>query len=167
MAGKYDPDRLPLPHLDEAGAVHMVNVTDKPRTVRRARAEGYLTTRPDVVSAVMQGTAPKGDVLAVTRVAAIMAAKRTSEWIPLAHPVPLSGVSVRIEPGLDTFRVEAEVVTQAATGVEMEALTAVSAALLTLYDMMKKADRAMSIGPVRLLEKTGGQSGTFQRVGDV
>jgi cyclic pyranopterin phosphate synthase len=154
---------VPLPHLNARGEVHMVNVSGKPVTVRRARAEGVIHTRPEVVDAVRRGALPKGDVLAVARVAAVMAAKRTADWVPLAHPVPLAGVAVDIVPETDGFRVTAEVWTEAQTGVEMEALTAVTAGLLTLYDMMKKADRAMTLGPIRLLDKTGGQSGDFRR----
>jgi cyclic pyranopterin phosphate synthase len=163
MGGDVEGVSVPLPHLNAAGEVHMVGIEGKPTTLRRAVAEGGLRTRPDVVARVMSGTMPKGDVLAVARVAGIQAAKHTADWVPLAHPIPLTGVSVEIAAEADGFRVRAEVRTEAATGVEMEALTAVAATLLTLYDMMKKADRAMVLGPIRLLEKSGGQSGDFRR----
>lgn len=151
-----------LPHLTEQGAVHMVDVGDKPATDRRAVAEGYLRTRPAVVELALAGQAKKGDVFAVARVAAIMAAKRTADWIPLCHPIPVTNVEVSIEAQGDRFRVEVSVSTHAATGVEMEALTAVGAALLTIYDMLKAQDRGMVIESVRLLEKQGGRSGHFQ-----
>lgn len=152
-----------LPHLTPSGQVHMVAVGDKPDTVRTARAEGFVLTRPDVVDLVRSGSAPKGDVLAVARVAGIQAAKRTADLVPLAHPLALTGVSVALELGDDRIRVETEVSTKGPTGVEMEALTAAAGACLTLYDMLKAADRAMTIGPIRLLAKAGGRSGTFER----
>ncbi|AEJ39151.1 molybdenum cofactor biosynthesis protein C [Sulfobacillus acidophilus TPY] len=152
-----------FPHLNDAGEVHMVDVAAKPSTPRRAVAEGRLVTTPEVVNLVRQHAAPKGDVLAVARVAAIQAAKRTAEWIPLAHPVPLTHVAVEISPEPDGFRVLATVETVWATGVEMEALTAVTAALLTLYDMLKARDRGMVMTGVQLVEKTGGRSGTYRR----
>lgn len=154
-----------LPHLSGAGHVHMVAVGDKPISERVAVAEGWIITRPEVVRMALEGRAPKGDVLAVARVAAIMAAKRTAEWIPLAHPIGVTGVAVEIEPDPERgrFRVGVRVETRERTGVEMEALTAVTAALLTLYDMLKAVDRAMEIGPIRLLEKAGGRSGHFRR----
>ncbi|MBX5467784.1 MAG: cyclic pyranopterin monophosphate synthase MoaC [Firmicutes bacterium] len=139
----------------------MVDIGNKPNTVRRAVAEGYLRTRPEVVALALSGQAKKGDVFAVARVAGILAAKRTAEWIPLAHPIPLTAVTVEIQPQSEGFRVEATVQTLAATGVEMEALTAVSAALLTIYDMLKAVDRGMVLEGVRLLEKSGGQSGRY------
>ena len=141
----------------------MVSVSGKPSTHRRAVATGTLATRADVVAAILAGSAPKGDVLAVARVAAIMGAKNAASLIPLAHPLPLRGVAVDISAAGSCVTVTAAVETEGPTGVEMEALTAVSAGLLTVYDMLKKADRGMTIGPIQLVEKTGGQSGTYRR----
>lgn len=147
----------------------MVDVAAKPPTARDAEAEGFLALAPAALALLREGRAGKGDVLAVARVAAIQAAKRTAELIPLCHPLPLSGVAVEIAeaPMPDGsgigLRVAASARTTAATGVEMEALTAVQVGLLTLYDMLKSADRAMTIGPVRLLRKRGGRSGDWQR----
>jgi len=143
----------------------MVDVSSRPATVREAVAEGWLRMQPVTLALVMEGRAPKGDVLAVARVAAIQAAKRTAELIPLCHPLLLSAVKATIEPALDGsgLRVEVRVRTTAATGVEMEALTAVSVGLLTLYDMVKAADPAMIIGPIQLLRKQGGRSGAWER----
>ncbi len=152
-----------LPHLNTQGHVHMVDVGAKAETTRQAVAEGRILTRPDVVATVSSGQTPKGDVLAVSRVAAVMAAKRTAEWIPLAHPIALSSVDVEVEVEESAIRVVARVQTVGRTGVEMEALTAVSAGLLTLYDMLKAQDRAMTISGVRLLAKSGGRSGEFVR----
>ena len=158
-----------LSHLNSQGEVHMVDVAAKPATARQAVAEGYLALAPEALALVREGRAAKGDVLAVARVAAIQAAKRTAELIPLCHPLPLSGLEVAIAeaplpdgsgPGL---RCEATVGTTGPTGVEMEALTAVQVGLLTLYDMLKSADRAMTIGPVRLLRKSGGRGGDWVR----
>lgn len=153
-----------LTHLDARGEVRMVEVGDRPSTDRRATAEGFLAMAPTVLALVLEGRAPKGDVLAVARVAAIQAAKRTWELIPLCHPIALSGLEVRIEPAVDGsgLRIEASARTTGPTGVEMEALTAVQVGLLTLYDMVKSADPAMTIGPVRLLEKTGGRNGAWR-----
>ena len=152
-----------LPHLNQAGHVHMADVGAKSETRRRATAEGRLETRSDIVALVKAGDAPKGDVLAVARVAGVMAAKKTADLIPLAHPIPLVKVDVDIALEEEAFHVVADVETVARTGVEMEALTAVSAALLTLYDMLKSRDRAMAITQVRLLSKSGGRSGEFRR----
>jgi cyclic pyranopterin phosphate synthase len=153
-----------LTHLNAAGEAHMVDVAARPATVREAVAEGLIQMRPEALALVLEGRAPKGDVLAVARVAAIQAAKRTAELIPLCHPLPLAGVSVSITPSGDGggLRLEARVRTTATTGVEMEALTAVQVGLLTLYDMLKSADPAMTIGPVRLLEKRGGRHGPWR-----
>ena len=149
----------------------MVDVAAKPVTAREAVAEGFLALAPEALALVREGQAGKGDVRAVARVAAIQAAKRTAELIPLCHPLPLSGLVVDIGEaplpdgsGLG-LRCEARVRTTAPTGVEMEALTAVQVGLLTLYDMLKSADRAMTIGPVRLLRKSGGRGGDWQRHG--
>ena len=154
-----------LTHLDARGAVHMVDVSSRPSTVREAEAEGWLSMQPNTLALVLDGQAPKGDVLAVARVAAIQAAKRTAELIPLCHPLPLSGIQATIEPVLEAsgLHLVVRVRTTAATGVEMEALTAVSVGLLTLYDMLKAADPAMTIGPVQLLRKQGGRSGAWER----
>ena len=160
-----------LTHLNPAGEVHMVEVGDRPSTTRQAVAEGFITMTPAVLALVLEGRAPKGDVLAVARVAAIQAAKRTWELVPLCHPVALSGIQVTVtavdSPGDRTgasasLRLEATARTTGPTGVEMEALTAVQVGLLTLYDMLKSADPAMTIGPVRLLEKTGGRHGPWR-----
>ena len=143
----------------------MVDVSSRPATVREAVAEGWLGMQPVTLALVLEGRAPKGDVLAVARVAAIQAAKRTAELIPLCHPLPLSGVKTTIEPALDGsgLRVEVRVRTTAATGVEMEALTAGSVGLLTLYDMVTAADPAMTIGPIQLRRKQGGRRGVWER----
>ena len=156
-----------LTHLNAAGEVHMVEVGDRPVTAREAAAEGFITMEPVVLAMVLEGRAAKGDVLAVARVAAIQAAKRTWELIPLCHPIALSGVSVQLEPASDGsgLRLEASARTTGSTGVEMEALTAVQVGLLTLYDMLKSADPAMTIGPVRLLRKSGGRTGDWSRGG--
>ncbi|MEB3321195.1 MAG: cyclic pyranopterin monophosphate synthase MoaC [Synechococcaceae cyanobacterium] len=155
----------PLTHLDAAGQVRMVEVGDRAATLRSAVAEGFLAMQPATLALVREDRAPKGDVLAVARVAAIQAAKRTSELVPLCHPIPLTGIAVAIAPAAgDTgLRLEAAVRTTAPTGVEMEALTAVQVGLLTLYDMLKSADPAMTIGPVRLLRKEGGRHGVWIR----
>lgn len=146
----------------------MVEVGDRPATRREACAEGFIALRPDVLALVLAGRAPKGDVLAVARVAAIQAAKRTWELIPLCHPIALSGVSVELTPSADGsgLRLEASARTIGSTGVEMEALTAVQVGLLTIYDMLKAADPAMTIGPVRLLRKSGGRHGDWQRMAE-
>jgi len=162
------PPELPptsLSHLNAAGEVHMVEVGERPATRREARAEGVIVMRPEVLGLVLEGRAPKGDVLAVARVAAIQAAKRTWELIPLCHPIALSGVEVAIEACSDGsgLRLEASARTTGSTGVEMEALTAVQVGLLTLYDMLKSADSAMTITGVRLLSKSGGRHGDWQR----
>jgi cyclic pyranopterin phosphate synthase len=157
-----------LTHLNAAGAVHMVEVGDRPSTRREATAEGLIQMGPQVLALVLAGQAPKGDVLSVARVAAIQAAKRTWELIPLCHPIALSGVEVAIEPSADGagLRLQATARTIGSTGVEMEALTAVQVGLLTLYDMLKSADPAMTITGVRLLSKSGGRHGDWQRAQD-
>ena len=151
-------------HLDDQGRARMVDVGEKAVTHRRAVAAGRITMGTQVRSAVLAGSVPKGDVLAVARVAGIQAGKETSRWIPLCHPLPLESLTVEFEPdGEDAISVRATATTQARTGVEMEAMTAVSAALLTLYDMCKSLDRGMEIGAIRLLEKEGGKSGKWVR----
>ena len=154
-----------LTHLNAAGEVHMVEVSDRPASAREAVAEGFIAMAPATLALVLEGRAAKGDVLAVARVAAIQAAKRTWELIPLCHPIALSGVGVQLEPAADGsgLRLEASARTTGSTGVEMEALTAVQVGLLTLYDMLKATDPAMTIGPVRLLRKSGGRHGDWQR----
>ena len=154
-----------LIHLNTSGEVHMVEVGERPLTRREARAQGSIQMRPEVLALVLEGQAPKGDVLAVARVAAIQAAKRTWELIPLCHPIALSGVDVVIEPSADGsgLRLEVSARTTGSTGVEMEALTAVQVGLLTLYDMLKSADPAMTITGVCLLQKSGGRHGDWQR----
>ena len=156
-----------LSHLNTKGEVHMVEVGDRPVTQRRAVAEGFITMQPQVLAMVIQGQAAKGDVLAVARVAAIQAAKRTWELIPLCHPIALTGLDVAIAPGEEGGRLRIEVTarTNGNTGVEMEALTAVQVGLLTIYDMVKALDPAMSMGPVRLLRKSGGRNGDWQSDG--
>jgi cyclic pyranopterin phosphate synthase len=154
---------MSLTHFDAAGAAHMVDVGAKDETRRVARAAGRIVMRPATLALVRSGTAQKGDVLGVARIAAIQAAKRTAELIPLAHPIPITRVAADFtdtdEPPAVTLTVTVETVGR--TGVEMEALTAVSVGLLTIYDMCKAADRGMRIESVCLLEKTGGKSGRF------
>ena len=151
-----------LTHVDAAGAARMVDVSAKPDTVRRATASGRITMSREAAAAIREGSVKKGDVLAVARVAGIMAAKRTADLIPLCHPLPIAGVTLDLTVEDDGVTATAEVVTSHATGVEMEAMTAVSVALLTIYDMAKAIDRAMVIGAVRLLAKSGGRSGEWR-----
>ena len=154
-------------HIDANGNAVMVDVSGKEVTSRTASAVGRISMSKDCFDMVAQGRAKKGDVLGVARVAGIMAAKRTAEWIPLCHPIPLDSVEVSLEPfGRNQVRIISKVHTVWRTGVEMEAMTAVSAAALTIYDMCKGIDRGMEIGPVVLLEKSGGRSGHFVRDGD-
>jgi cyclic pyranopterin phosphate synthase len=154
-----------LTHVDESGQAHMVDVTEKAVTVRVAEAKGSIFMRPETLALIRSNAAAKGDVLGVARVAGIMAAKRTAELIPLAHTVPLTGADVQFHLHEATAQVEivARVHTEGKTGVEMEALVAVTTAALTIYDMCKAVDRAMVIGEVRLTYKAGGQSGTYRR----
>ncbi len=154
-----------LSHLNEKGEARMVDVSAKEVTSRTAIAEGFVAMASTTLDLILAGKAPKGDVLATARIAGIMAAKRTAELIPLCHSLPLTGVTVEFEPSRDPcgLRVEATAKVDAKTGVEMEALTAVSIACLTLYDMVKAVDRAMSFSAIRLVEKTGGRSGHFKR----
>jgi cyclic pyranopterin monophosphate synthase len=152
-----------LTHFDEKGAARMVDVSDKPATARRAVARGWVAMAPATL-ALVEGGGPKGDVLGVARIAGIMAAKRTAELIPLCHPLALSKVAVDLAPDAAASRVtiEATVATTGPTGVEMEALTAVSVAALTVYDMLKAVDRGMVIGEIRLALKEGGKSGRYE-----
>ena len=155
----------PLTHFDAQGQAHMVDVGAKTATKRVAVAQGCIRMEPATLALVAQGTAKKGDVLGVARLAGIMAAKKTSDLIPLCHPIALTKVAVAFEVLADenTIRCEATAETVGPTGVEMEALTAVQVALLTIYDMCKAADRGMVISDVKLLEKHGGKSGSFVR----
>jgi cyclic pyranopterin monophosphate synthase len=151
-----------LSHIDEQGAARMVDVSAKADTVRLAVAEGSVRMRPETLALIQSGGLPKGDVIAVARVAGIMAAKRTSELIPMCHPLPVTGVTVEFEPlSASELGVRATVKTTGKTGVEMEALTAVSVAALTIYDMCKAVDKGMVVDGVRLLEKHGGKSGDW------
>lgn len=151
-----------LTHLDADGAARMVDVSAKPATAREATATGRITMAPEAAVAIRDGAVKKGDVLAVARVAGIMAAKRTADLIPLCHPLPLSGLTLDLDVGDGSVTATATVRTTHTTGVEMEAMSAVSVALLTIYDMAKALDRAMVIGEVRLLAKSGGRSGDWR-----
>ncbi|SDE92667.1 cyclic pyranopterin monophosphate synthase MoaC [Limimaricola pyoseonensis] len=155
---------MALSHFDAAGHAHMVDVTDKAVTDRRAVAEGVVRMAPETLDLVKQGRAGKGDVLGTARLAGIMAAKKTADLIPLCHPLPLSKVTLDLEPDdtLPGVRITATVKTTGRTGVEMEALTAVTVAGLTIYDMLKAAEKGMEIGGVRLLSKEGGKSGHWE-----
>ncbi len=157
-----------LTHLSASGEANMVDVGDKPATTREATAEGRVVMAPETLALVVAGDAKKGDVLGVARIAGIMAAKRTHELIPLCHPLALSKVSVELTPDetLPGVRVVATARVTGPTGVEMEALTAVSVACLTVYDMTKAVDRGMRIEGIRLLAKSGGRSGDFFADGD-
>lgn len=152
-----------LTHLDATGAARMVDVSGKPVTARTAIATGRITMMPETLAAIRDHTAAKGDVIATARIAGIMAAKRTSELIPLCHPLPLSSVAIDLALDETGITATATARTDGKTGVEMEALTAVSVALLTLYDMTKAMDKAMTITDIRLLSKTGGKSGDWVR----
>ncbi|MEO6153721.1 MAG: cyclic pyranopterin monophosphate synthase MoaC [Croceibacterium sp.] len=151
-----------LTHLDDHGAARMVDVGGKTATARSARATGCIRMSPAALAAVRDGSGPKGDVLAAARIAGIMAAKKTGELIPLCHPLALDAVAVDFEFEFDGVRATARASLTGRTGVEMEALTAVNLALLTIYDMAKAVDKAMVIDGVRLLEKTGGKSGDWR-----
>jgi len=151
-----------LTHLDADGAAHMVDVGDKAVTNRRAVATGHIAVAADALAAIRDGAAKKGDVLAVARVAGIMAAKKTADLIPLCHPLPLTRVTLDLVLDAAGITATALAATDGKTGVEMEALTAVSVALLTIYDMAKAMDRGMTISNIRLLEKTGGKSGDWR-----
>ncbi|BDV34224.1 cyclic pyranopterin monophosphate synthase MoaC [Methylocystis iwaonis] len=154
-----------LTHLSATGDAHMVDVSAKADTKRLARARGRVVMAPETLALAVAGQAKKGDVFGVARVAGIMAAKKTSELIPLCHPLPLSSVSVEITPdeSLPGLRVDVEAGVTGKTGVEMEALTAVSVACLTIYDMLKAVDRGMRIDGVELVSKEGGKSGDWRR----
>jgi cyclic pyranopterin phosphate synthase len=166
-AGAKKPPRATgakrLSHVDAGGRVAMVDTGAKEETVRRAVASARVLMSRETAAAVRAGRTPKGDPLETARLAGVMAAKRTAELIPLCHPLPLTHIDVRAELGADGVRLEAEVSTRAQTGVEMEALTAVSVAALTVYDMCKAVDKGMTITDVRLESKTGGKSGDYRR----
>jgi len=159
--------KSPLTHFDAAGQAHMVDVAGKSETRRVARAAGCISMQPATLKLILDGGAKKGDVLGVARIAAIQASKRTSELIPLCHPLALTRVGVEFTADAEHRRIACEVTAETVgrTGVEMEALTAVSVALLTIYDMCKAADRAMRIEDIRLLEKQGGKSGHWTAAG--
>ena len=151
-----------LTHFDETGRARMVDVSDKPASTREAVAEGFLRMAPETLEVALSGEGKKGDVRAVAEIAGVMAAKKTADLIPMCHPLALSKVEVRVEPAEGGLAVTARVKTTGSTGVEMEALTAASVALLTLYDMLKAAEKGMVIEHVRLVEKTGGKSGDWR-----
>ena len=156
-----------LTHFNDAGHAHMVDVGAKPATHRVAVAEGSINMRPETLRLILEGGHKKGDVLGIARVAGIMASKRTADLVPLCHPVALTHVEVDLQPQPESSAVhcQARVETVGPTGVEMEALTACSVGLLTIYDMVKAIDRGMRLGPIELLEKSGGKSGHWQRPG--
>jgi cyclic pyranopterin phosphate synthase len=153
-----------LSHLDSVGQAQMVDVSAKEATIRHAIAVGQVRMRSETLAAIQAGNAPKGDVISTARLAGIMAAKQTAQLIPLCHPLPLQKVEVWLtaDPQLPGYQIRAEVKTKAETGVEMEALTAVSVTALTLYDMAKALEKSMQIESIRLLSKTGGKSGDYQ-----
>jgi cyclic pyranopterin phosphate synthase len=150
-----------LTHLRDDGSAHMVDVSDKAQTRRRAVAQAVLRTRDDVVAAVLTGDLPKGEAIGTARIAGILGAKQTSTLIPLCHPLPISSITVDISGEASALTVIATVTTTGPTGVEMEALTAASIAALTLYDMIKAVDKQASITDIRVLEKQGGKSGDW------
>jgi cyclic pyranopterin phosphate synthase len=151
-----------LTHFDAAGNAHMVDVSTKDVTARTATARGAVVMRPETLARIREGTAAKGDVLAVAQLAGIMGAKRTADLIPLCHPLALSKVTVTLTPAADRVEIEATVKVSGRTGVEMEALTAVSVAALTVYDMLKAVDRGMQLTDIRLVHKDGGKSGLYE-----
>ncbi|MFB2595011.1 cyclic pyranopterin monophosphate synthase MoaC [Paracoccus sp. p4-l81] len=155
-----------LTHFDAEGQAHMVDVGDKPVTDRIAVAEGQVVMAPETLAHVLEGTAKKGDVLGVARLAGIMGAKRTADLIPLCHPIPITKVALDLtaDTALPGVRISATVKTSGQTGIEMEALTAVATAALTVYDMLKAVDRAMRIEGIRLTLKDGGKSGRYEAV---
>ena len=152
-----------LTHIDKHGRARMVDVTQKSETVRSARAEAFVEMSPETVKLLREKGMPKGDPLEVARIAGIQAGKRTSDLIPLCHPLPITHMDVSIEVTDTGARIEAIARTKAETGVEMEAITAAALAAVTLYDMCKAVEKGISIGPIRLLEKTGGKSGQWVR----
>jgi len=163
MARRPKPDAPALSHVDGRGRVRMVDVSAKDTTAREAVARGHISIAPDALALIRAGRLAKGDPLQAARLAGIMAAKKTAELIPLCHQLPLAHVDVALTEALDGYEIEAVARTSAQTGVEMEALTAVSVAALTIYDMVKAVDRTMVIGEIRLMEKRGGRSGEWRR----
>ncbi len=155
-----------LTHLDEKGRARMVEVGDKPETAREAIARGRVEMKAETLRLILEGGLPKGDVLGTARVAGVMAAKRCSEMIPMCHPLRLTSIGLTFDPAGDGLDIESVVRARDRTGVEMEAMTAVSVAALTIYDMCKAVDKAMTISGIRLVKKTGGKSGTFIRPGE-
>jgi cyclic pyranopterin phosphate synthase len=155
-----------LSHVDDSGEAKMVDVSGKAETARTARATGAIRMRPETLEAILTAQIKKGDVLGVARIAGVMAAKKTADLIPLCHPLTLTHIAVELSPdaSLPGIRAEATVSTKGRTGVEMEALTAVSVALLTVYDMAKALDRGMTISDISLAEKSGGLSGKYSRL---
>lgn len=160
-------ERRRLSHVDRSGRPRMVDVSAKPSTARRAVAEAFVACGPETLSLVIDGAAPKGDVLTVAELAGVMGGKRTSDLIPLCHPIALTEVLVQVVPDrvAGGFRIRAESATTGPTGVEMEAMTAAAVAALTIYDMVKGVERGVEIGGLRLVSKSGGASGTWQRPG--
>ena len=154
---------MKLSHVDASGTAQMVEVGDKEVTKRRAVASGLITTRSEVIDLIAEAGLPKGDALPVARIAAVMGAKRTSDLIPLCHPLPLTGIDVEFELREDAVAITATVKTVSKTGVEMEALTAVTTAALTIFDMIKAVDSRAVIGDIKVIEKTGGKSGDWTR----
>jgi len=152
-----------LTHFDSQGRAVMVDVTEKPVTSRTATARAKITLRPETLAIILAGTAKKGDVLGTARLAGIMAAKRTADLIPLCHPLPITAVTLDLQPGENAIEIEATIRTTGQTGVEMEALTAASIAALTIYDMCKAIDRGMRIEALRVVHKDGGKSGRFEQ----
>ena len=157
------PSKQRLSHVDARGRVTMVDVGDKPVTTREAIARGSIRMSREALSQIRKGAVKKGNPLQAARLAGIMAAKQTSSLIPLCHPLPITSVNVELVPVARGYEIEARVRTTAQTGVEMEALTAVAIAALTIYDMLKAVDKGMVIGDIRLMKKTGGKSGTYLR----
>lgn len=156
-------EQSPLTHFNEFGRGRMVEVTDKADTHRTAVAEAWVLMKPETLALIKDGKAAKGDVLGVAQVAGIMGAKKTSDIIPMCHPLALTGVDLKFELGNDRVRIEAKVTTYGKTGVEMEALSAASIAALTIYDMCKAVDKGIEISGIALLSKTGGKSGDYRR----
>lgn len=155
---------MEMTHFNEQGRARMVDVGDKEITKRTATAASRVTMAPDTLAAILEGKVSKGDVLAVAQVAGIMAAKKTADWIPMCHPLPLTGIDIAFSNnGKNELYIEATVSLKGRTGVEMEALTAVSAAALTVYDMCKALQKDMEIGPTMLVSKTGGKNGDYER----
>jgi cyclic pyranopterin phosphate synthase len=152
-----------LSHLDDEGHVRMVNVSDKDTTLREAVARGRIRISDDALALILAGTISKGNPLEVARIAGILAAKRTADLIPLCHQVPLTHIEIDLQLMDDGYEIQASVKTTAQTGVEMEALTAVATTALTIYDMVKAVDRTMVIGEIRLIKKSGGNSGVFEQ----